>query len=86
MICQACIEGRHQECEGASCSCRLEEEKIERSLRTTREECESLADTIYIDLMGGGCDVPRKIADSVGASNLKVLIRLTLLSNRALKS
>lgn len=85
MICRACVEGRHQECEGASCSCRLEEEQIERSLRATRLDCEALADTIYCNLMSGGCDVPRKLADAVGAANLKTLVRLVLLSNRSLK-
>ena len=85
MICQACIDGRHKECEGVSCSCSTEEAQIENSLRATRLNCEALADTIYLNLMGGGCDVPRKMTDAVGAANVKTLVRLVLLSDRALK-
>ena len=88
MICRACSEGRHNECEQSGCECAKQmEANFEKDLAAyvNAQGDEGLAETIYSDLMASGSGVVRMFTDGAGKPAVRLFIQQVLRANRALK-
>ena len=88
MICDACKAGNHRRCEQGECECpdRLGE-KIEQELAkyVNASGDESLAETIYSNLLNGGSEVARMLTDGGGRPAVKLFIQQVVRANRAIR-
>lgn len=88
MICDACKAGNHQSCERGECQCpdRLDE-KLDQELAAyvNASGDESLAETIYSNLLCGGSAVARMLTDGGGEPAVKLFVRQVLRANRAVR-
>jgi hypothetical protein len=88
MICNACKAGDHRNCEGGECGCpdRLDEKlelEIAKYVNTSGDE--TLAETIYSNLLYGGSEVARMLTDGGGKPAVKLFVQQVLRANRAIR-
>ena len=88
MICDACKAGDHRGCEQGECECsdRLDEkigQEIAKFVNASGDE--SLAETIYSNLLYGGSEVARMLTDGGGKAAVKLFVQQVLRANRAIR-
>lgn len=86
-MCEPCRAGRHNDCIG-DCDCQSRaDERIEREIArfVNASADEGLAETIYLNLLGGGSEITKMLADGAGKVAVKCFIRQVLRTNSALR-